>query len=127
MKISNAFLIRLSIFIVLITGAVIFDCNRDENISTTESAAKEPVRENAGASSFYINPIKTYSFESETKLIPKRISNQVQNKYLMNLHQIKTYHILKAESLDAYSPLVSFHFLKFRECIYSSPDDDYIA
>ncbi len=110
----------------MIAGAVIFDCSREENLEIAE-ATKEPVQESASSVSFYFNPIKTYNFESETKLLPKRISNQVQNKYLRDLHDIKTYHLLKAESLDAYSPLVSFHFLQFRECIYSSPDDDYIA
>lgn len=112
------------VFAVIITGAIVFDFSRDD---TQEPVGTQQEQEASKSISFayYFSPSKPFSFQTESKVIPKRFSSQIQNKQLENHHSLRAYHLFKAESLEDYSPLITFHYLQFRGCIYISPDDEF--
>jgi hypothetical protein len=124
--ISKHLLLRLCLLIALIGTAAVFDMYNAANHKLTDSIMKIPVKKDFDAGKmFFCNQINTYNLKTAASEFPFRFRFAcTQDKFLLKHYNLRTFQLMKAESLHSFFPVVcSFHSLPFNRVLYSSPDD----
>lgn len=124
--ISKHFLLRLCLLISLIGTAAMFDMYLANNQKLTDSITKIPAPEDVDTGKmFFCNQVNTYNLKTPAGEFSVRFKlAYTQNKFLLKHFNLRTFQLMKAESLHSFFPVVcSFHSLPFNRVLYASPDD----
>ena len=124
--ISKHFLLRLCLLIALIGSAAVFDMYNASHQKITNLITKLPVQEDIDAGKmFFCNQVNTYNLKTPVGDLSVRFRLAYsQNKFLLKHYNLRTFQLMKAESLHSFLPVVcSFDSLPFNRVLYSSPDD----
>lgn len=125
-NISRPVLLRLCLLIALIGSAAVFDMYLASHQKSTEPVTQAPADKDLDAGEMYfcnqVNPnnLKTPAGEFSVRF---RLA-YTHNKFLLKHYNLRTFQLMKAESLHSFFPVVcSFHSLPFNRVLYASPDD----
>jgi len=126
--ISKLFILRLCLLISLISSAAVFDMYHDGNKKLADPITKSPAQNDFDTRKMYFcNPVNTFNFKApigDEFSIRFRLAIN-QDKFLLRHYNLRTFQLMKAESLHSFLPAVcSFHSLPFNLVLYSSPDDN---
>ena len=125
--ISNLFILRLCMLIMLIGSAAVFDMYHTSNYKSADPIAKTPSQKDVnGWEMYFCNPVNTFNFKTpvSTEFSVRFRFAVSQDKFLLRNYNLRTLQLMKAESLHSFSPAVySFHSLPYNRVLYSSPDD----
>lgn len=123
---SKHFIVRLSLLLVLVCAAALFDMYHASNQKLADSVRNLPVHDESGDSkTFYCNQIPTFNLKTSPSEFSSRFRFAFsQDKFLLKYYNLRMFQLLKAESLISSFPVVcSFRALPFNRDIYESPDD----
>jgi hypothetical protein len=124
--ISKHFILRLCLLISLIGSAAVFDMYHTTSQKLADSLTKVPFRKDMdGCKMFFCNQVNTYNLKTPAGEFSVRFRlAYTQDKFLLKHYNLRTFQLMKAESLHSFFPVVcSFHSLPFNRELYSSPDD----
>lgn len=124
--ISKHLLLRICLLIALIGTAAIFDMYNAANHKLADSIMKIPVKKDFDSGKmFFCNQVNTYNLKTSASEFSFRFRFAcTQDKFLLKHYNLRTFQMMKAESLHSFFPVVcSFHSLPFNRVLYSSPDD----
>lgn len=124
--ISKQLIMRFCIMLALVAAAAAFDMYHTANQKIADSIRKIPAPDAAeNSKTFYCNQIPSFNLKTSTTELSVRFRFAfTQNKFLQKHYNLRTFQILKAETLYSGLPMVcSFHALAFNREIYESPDD----
>jgi len=124
--ISKLFILRLCLLIALIGSAAVFDMYRASHQKLTNQSNKNPAQnDNYTGKMYFCNPVNTYNLKPPAGEFTARLNFATgQDKFLVRHHNLRTFQLMKAESLHGFLPVVcSFHSLPFNRVLYASPDD----
>jgi len=124
--ISKLFILRLCLLIALIGSAAVFDMYHASQMKLVGSTSKAPAKEDVEAGKmFFCNQVNTYNFKTPVGESTLRFKlAYTQDKFLLKHYNLRTFQLMKAESLHSFFPVVcSFHSLPFNRVLYASPDD----
>jgi hypothetical protein len=124
--ISKHFLLRLCLLIALIGSAAVFDMYLASHQRSAEPITQAPSEKDTDVGEmFFCNQVNTYNLKTPAGEFSVRFKlAYTQNKFLLKHYNLRTFQLMKAESLHSFFPVVcSFHSLPFNRVLYSSPDD----
>lgn len=124
--ISKHFLLRLCLLFFLIGAASVLDMYLASNQKIADSITKLPVPEDVDTGKmFFCNQVNTYNLKTPAGEFSVRFKlAYTHNKFLLKHYNLRTFQLMKAESLHSFFPVVcSFHSLPFNRVLYASPDD----
>ena len=124
--ISKHFILRLCLLISLIGSAAVFDMYHASNQKLADRSNKNPTQEDISAGRMYFcNQVNTYNLKPPAGEFSVRFRLvYTQDKFLLKYYNLRTFQLMKAESLNSFLPVVcSFHSLPFNRVLYASPDD----
>lgn len=124
--ISKHLLLRICLLIALIGTAAVFDMYNAANHKLADSIMKIPAKKDFDAGKmFFCNQVNTYNLKTAAGEFSFRFRFAcTQDKFLLKHYNLRTFQMMKAESLHSFFPVVcSFHSLPFNRVLYSSPDD----
>jgi len=117
---------RVLLLIALIGSAAVFDMYLAAHQKSAGLITKIPAREDIDADKmFFCNQVNTYNLKTPAGEFSVRFKlAYTQNKFLLKHYNLRTFQLMKAESLHSFFPVVcSFHSLPFNRVLYASPDD----
>lgn len=123
---SKQFTLRLCLLIALLASAALFDMYHLGDQKSRGSHSKSPISgETDGIKMFVCNQLNTYNLKTPANEFSVRFRlAYTQDKFLIKHYNLRTFQIMKAESLHTSFPVMSsFHSLPFNRVIYFSPDD----
>lgn len=123
---SNHLLLRLLLLIVLICSAAVFDMYHSANQKFAGALAKIPVQDDLEVNKvFFCNQVNTFNLKTPASEFSVRFKLAcTQDKFLLKHYNLRTFQLMKAESLhSAYPVFSSYHSLPFNRVLYASPDD----
>jgi len=123
---SKHFLLRLCLLISLMGSAAVFDMYYASHHRIAGSITKVPAKEDVDAGKmFFCNQVNNYNLKTPPGEFSIRFRlAYTQDKFLLKHYNLRTFQLMKAESLHSLFPVVcSFHSLPFNRVLYSSPDD----
>ncbi|MBN1821226.1 MAG: hypothetical protein JW833_10940 [Prolixibacteraceae bacterium] len=125
-NISNKILIRILLIAVLIGAAVILDNYLDDHPVKLSQNENNDQSGNTQESLFIFNPSIVVNAKQIIQKAPFRfLQTEMHDKFLCKYHQLRNFHVLKAETLNQKIPLfLSYHYLIFRNYYSSLPDDE---
>jgi hypothetical protein len=123
---SKHFLLRLCLLLALVGAAAIFDMYNATNQKLADTIRKIPASNDVDAGKmFFCNQVNTFNLKTvagEFSIRFRFFCNQ--DKFLLQHYNLRTFQLMKAESLHSFFPVVcSFHSLPFNRVLYDSPDD----
>lgn len=124
--ISKHFILRFCLMLALVGAAALFDMYHSANQKIVENIRRIPAQDSKeGNKTFYCNQIPTFNLKTSPTEHSVRFSFAfTQNKFLQKHYNLRTFQLLKAETLISGFPVVcSFHSLPFNRELYESPDD----
>lgn len=127
LTISKKFVLRLALFIAVVSSAVIFDMCHDQLPEQLVEQQQDASQHQLDISQvFYYNPVNSFKIRTGSdRLLSKILFAIGHDRFLTAFHNHKAYHILKAESLKERSPQNQMvHFRKFIICHHSTSDDN---
>lgn len=125
-NISKHFLLRLCLLMALIGSAAVFDMYLARHQKTAEPVTQAPSDKNLdGGEMYFCNQVNPYNLKTPAGEFSVRFRlTCTQNKFLLKHYNLRTFQLMKAESLHSFFPVVcSFHALPFNRVLYASPDD----
>ena len=123
---SKHFILRLLMLLALIGSAAVFDMYHSVNQKIAGSSTPTPASDDtAGSKIFFCNQVNTYNLKTPASEFSVRFRLAcTQDKFLIKHYNLRTFQLMKAESLHSSIPLFnSVHSLPFNRVIYFSPDD----
>jgi hypothetical protein len=124
--ISKHFILRICLLLALVSAAAVFDMYHTTNRKIADSIRKIPVPDDSGTNKIFFcnqvpaNNLKTFGAEFSVRF---RFAF-TQDKFLQKYYNLRTFQLMKAETLHSSFPSVSsFHSLPFNRVLYPSPDD----
>lgn len=124
--ISKHFVMRLILLIALVGSAALFDVYHQVNQIAAGNTKKTPVSNETEANKlFFCNQAPVFNLKTLGSDFSVKIRMTcTQHKFLLKYYNLRTFRMVKAESLQTSFPsLSSYHALPFNRVIYSSPDD----
>ncbi|MFY9151119.1 MAG: hypothetical protein WAO52_03825 [Prolixibacteraceae bacterium] len=124
--ISKHFILRFCLMLALVGAAAVFDMYHSANQKIADNIRKIPVQDSTeSGKTFYCNQIPTFNLKTSTTELSVRFRFAfTQDKFLQKHYNLRTFQLLKAETLNSSFPVVcSFHSLPFNRELYQSPDD----
>ena len=124
--ISKHFVMRLILLIALVGSAALFDVYHQVNQIAAVNTKKAPVSNETEANKlFFCNQAPVFNLKTLGSDFSVKIRMTcTQHKFLLKYYNLRTFQMVKAESLQTSFPsLSSYHALPFNRVIYSSPDD----
>lgn len=125
-SISKSFTHRILLFFAVILGAVIFDAFHNEPVSEIDMCNHQTNSHDLQASDiFFFNPVSTFKIRTGVeKLFSGIVFAGSQNEFLKQYHNYRSFHLLKAESLNKWQLFSeTAHFMLFNHCHHVSPVD----
>ena len=113
------------IFLLIALSAVLFDALHDSSDIKVKNDMHQTSSQQIEASDvLFNNPVSNFKLKTGTdKLLSKLIFTGSRNEFLTQYHNFRTFHLLKAESINKRLPFIlTSHFMKFNFCHHSSPD-----
>ena len=123
--ISKHFVMRLILLIALVGSAALFDVYHQVNQIAAGNTKKTPVSNETEANKlFFCNQAPVFNLKTLGSDFSVKIRMTcTQHKFLLKYYNLRTFQMVKAESLQTSFPsLSSYHALPFNRVIYSSPD-----
>lgn len=123
---SKHFILRISLLIVLVGAAALFDMYHTGNQKLADTIRKIPVPKDIDSGKIYIcNQVNTFNLKTPaTELSVSFRFYSTQDKFILKYYNMRTFQLMKAESAQANFAVVhSYHSLPFNRVVYSSPDD----
>lgn len=116
----------MALFLAIAGVTALFDIYFEKNpvnLGQAGATANQPA--GGQAALYFYSPANSLNTASLVQKAPIRfIHNRVHDKFLQKHHQLRNFHILKAEPGRQKIPLVlSYHFIVFRDYYAPSPDD----
>ena len=124
--ISKKLLSRLLMFLVVTFAAVLFDAFHEGPDQLAQTNHQHSDTTDLEASQvFFFNPINSFKLRTGVnKLFTGFLIADSQNQFLAQYHNLRSFHLLKAESLKDHPSFIQMaHFMKFNSCHRLSPDD----
>ncbi|OFX59229.1 MAG: hypothetical protein A2066_09645 [Bacteroidetes bacterium GWB2_41_8] len=124
--ISKHFILRMCLLMVLVGAAALFDAYHAGNQELSDSIRKIPAPKDVDSGKMYFyNQVNNFNLKTAAGEFSVRFRFFcTQDKFLLKHYNLRTFQLMKAESLHSFFPVVcSFHSLPFNRVIYSSPDD----
>ena len=124
--ISKHFILRLCLLIALIGSAAVFDMYHARHLKCADLITKIPEQRDVDAGKIvFCNQVNNYNLKTPAGEFSVRFKlAYTQNKFLLKHYNLRTFQLMKAESLHSFFPVVcSFHSLPFNRVLYASPDD----
>jgi hypothetical protein len=125
-KISKKLLYRLMLIIMLAGTALLFDVYLENHPETLEELQSENKNSSEEHNAIYLFS-QGNSFNAKTpvqKTPSRKIFDDTHNKFLRKCHQLQGIQALKAKILPRKHLFISIHFLNYRNCYFSHPDDE---
>ncbi len=126
---TRKLIIRIAVFMTVITAAFVLDVYFGNNPEELEKIQAESQEQNNEQGTVYLitqtaqNTTKTF----EDRVYSKHLRVQLHDKFLRNYHSIRNYQVFKAELVKQTTPLISsYHYLVFQNHVFS-PDEDSIG
>ena len=127
LKISKKTIVRLTVLAVLAGAAYFFDYyfeNNPEKVAQLETSHSAESK-TQGNFIFYELTRSLNAKQNLHKFPIRFIQSRIHDKFLQKYHQLRNYHVLKAESIKQKVPLVFLiHFVVFRDDHSTLPDDE---
>lgn len=123
---SKHFLLRLCLLLTLVSAAAVFDMYHANNQNFADKSMKTPANKDVDADKmFFCNQVNPNYLKTAAGEFAVRFRFFcTQDKFLLKHYNLKTFQLMKAESMRSFFPVVcSFHSLPFNRELYSSPDD----
>lgn len=123
-------ILRTLTVLAVVLSAVLFDALHEGSEKLVdETHQRSESRFLHSSHVFFYNQISHFKLrKGADKLFLGLLFAATQNEFLTKYHNCRTFHLLKAESLKAYLPLVRvIHFMEFNTCHHSGPDDGHSA
>jgi hypothetical protein len=118
---------RLLLGLAVVLAAVLFDAYHQGTSPETKSPVSQSESSQGIVSTpeFCVNPASTFRLiHGADKLFSGLVFAGTRSELLTEWHNNRSFHSLKAESLNRDNPfLLSAHFMRFNCCHHSSPDD----
>jgi hypothetical protein len=117
---------RLCLLIALISGAAVFDMYYAGSHKLADLNTKIPAKKDVDdGKMFFCNQVNNFNLKTAAGEFHVRFRFFcTQDKFLLKHYNLRTFQMMKAESLHSFFPVVcSFHSLPFNRVLYSSPDD----
>ncbi|WP_163709570.1 hypothetical protein [Mangrovibacterium lignilyticum] len=125
--ITRKLICRLLLFAAVVLSAVLFDTYHQgsEQFAQEMSHRSEPTQSTISTPEFCVTPLSSFKLLSGAdKLFSGLVFAGSQNDLLAAWHNYRSFHLLKADSVNLPNTfLLSAHFMKFNCCHHSSPDD----
>lgn len=124
--ISKHFILRMILLIALVGSAALFDVYHQVSQTTAGNTKKAPVSNETEANKlFFCNQAPAFNLKTLGSDFSVKIRMTcTQHKFLLKYYNLRTFQMVKAESLHTSFPVVSsYQALPFNRVIYSSPDD----
>lgn len=124
--ISKHFILRFCLLLLLVGGAAVFDLYHVSSQKVADNLRKNPSSEKTECNKvFFCNQLPTYNLKISGNDFSIRFRLACsQDKYLVKYYNLRTFQLMKAETVHSFFPSVSsFHSLPFNRVLYASPDD----
>lgn len=125
-NISKHVLLRLFMLLALIGTAAVVDMYLASHQNLAQPITQVPSDKDLdGGEMYFCNQVNSYNLKTPAGEFSVRFRLAcTQNKFLLKHYNLRTFQMMKAESLHSFFPVVcSFHALPFNRVLYASPDD----
>jgi hypothetical protein len=124
--ISKHLIMRFCLLLALVSAAAVFDMYHAANQTVTGHMQKIPTPDETETSKvFFCNQVPSNNLKTPgTDFVVRFRFACTQNKFLVKYYNLRTFQLMKAETVQSFFPSVSsFHSLPFNRVLYASPDD----
>lgn len=117
----------MAFFVTLIGAAIVLDIYFEKNpieFNQMESKSDQTSVEH-GTIYLFAQGNSLNAKTSFQKTFDRKLFQKSHDKLFQKYHQLRNYQIIKADSQIRIAPLtLAFHYLVFRNCSYTVPDDE---